>query len=757
MRHRRRGRGESGATAAAPTGPTTVLHVIATDQRRGAETVASLVADHLRGPRQVHRLLALRGSGEASGVLSVDEVLGRGAPRIVTAWRLRRTLRDLRPDLVVAHGGEAAAVVAMSRLGGVPAPMVWHRILELPESMGCLRRLWWRWVAAAAGGVIALSTKTADEMRELGYFGPVWHIPNHRPVAIFHRRPSERRTGGITVGFVGRFVDQKDPHAFLDLVALVERPGVRFVMAGDGPLKASIEERLASEGSLDRVSLLGHVDDVPRLLSGLDCLVLTSTTESMTGTVVEAQLSGVPVIGYACDGISDVVVSGSTGQLVPQGDLRALAQALADHLDRGAEEIERMRTAAAAHATRFATETVAARYGHVFSWVMRSPSRRVLLVMPDVGVGGLERANQHIAARAATRGWSAALVTLRGDRRPRDETILPDLDENGVPRIDLAVPRPPTRSPGALAIAVRRLRRVARHSRARIVDAALLDATLPARIARAGASWRLVEHLVNTSWEPSVRRGAEAGRLRFHLLRSIDALTIRGSDLLVPISHAVRDSYVRRVRAPRRSMRVIERGVDPSAVPTGPTTDAARGPIRVLSVGRLVPQKGHATAIRAVARAHDEGLDVRLKIVGEGPLAHDLGGLVDDLGAGAFVEIIEPAVSTARHIEWADVYVQASSWEGQSNALLEAMAAALPAIVTDLPVFREVLGEAGSYFAAGDERCLSRRLHEMRAPARRMALGGLARDRAVQRFDLTDRLDDLYGQYERLASGTERP
>src|SRR6266545_2604391 len=102
-------------------------------------------------------------------------------------------------------------------------------------------------------------------------------------------------------------------------------PGLKLVLVGDGPERPAIEA-IIREGNLgDRVRLLGTRHDVPRLLTGADTLLLTSVSEGIPLTVIEAMATGVPVVSTDVGSVADVVSHEVTGLLAPARDEAAVA------------------------------------------------------------------------------------------------------------------------------------------------------------------------------------------------------------------------------------------------------------------------------------------------------------------------------------------------------------------------------------------------------------------------------------------------
>lgn len=159
------------------------------------------------------------------------------------------------------------------------------------------------------------------------------------------------------VGTVGRMQEVKNPgllaRAFIRALALqpAMRERLRLVMVGEGPLRAQAQVLLDEAGLSGMAWLPGERDDVADVMRGLDCFVLPSLAEGISNTILEAMATGLPVLATAVGGNPELVTAGRTGELVPAGDVEAMAQALlrlANEPDRaramgraGREEVER--------------------------------------------------------------------------------------------------------------------------------------------------------------------------------------------------------------------------------------------------------------------------------------------------------------------------------------------------------------------------------------------------------------------------------
>ncbi|MDD5492486.1 MAG: glycosyltransferase family 4 protein [bacterium] len=127
------------------------------------------------------------------------------------------------------------------------------------------------------------------------------------------------------VGMIACFKPQKAPLDFVRIAQLVKVkiPQVKFVMIGDGELRPAIESLVAELSLKDTVKLLGWRDDIPVMIKLMDVCVLTSLWEGLPRVILEAFVSGVPVVATPADGTREVVKHGLTGYLAGFHDLTA--------------------------------------------------------------------------------------------------------------------------------------------------------------------------------------------------------------------------------------------------------------------------------------------------------------------------------------------------------------------------------------------------------------------------------------------------
>ncbi|WP_319462899.1 glycosyltransferase family 1 protein [Micromonospora sp. RTP1Z1] len=214
---------------------------------------------------------------------------------------------------VAVYQTDVAAYARAYRVGwGETA--AWRRLREIHNS---------------AQRTLAPSTRAAADLIANGV-QRIWLWRRGVDAERFHptrRCESLRRAlapdGAVLVGYVGRLAPEKRVELLAATAAL---PGVRVVVAGDGPVRRQLERALPA------VRFLGvqHGAELARLYASLDVFVHTGPHETFGQTLQEAAASGVPVVAPASGGPVDLVESGVTGLLVPPADGRALAAAVAE-------------------------------------------------------------------------------------------------------------------------------------------------------------------------------------------------------------------------------------------------------------------------------------------------------------------------------------------------------------------------------------------------------------------------------------------
>lgn len=133
--------------------------------------------------------------------------------------------------------------------------------------------------------------------------------------------------GALVVGTVMRFTEEKCPMLWLEIAALIRRelPDVRFLIVGDGPLRAAMEARSAADDLAGAVSFAGHLKQSMVAIASMDVILLTSRAEGLPNVLVEAQFLGVPAVTTPAGGAPEAVDHGKSGWVLQGWDAASSA------------------------------------------------------------------------------------------------------------------------------------------------------------------------------------------------------------------------------------------------------------------------------------------------------------------------------------------------------------------------------------------------------------------------------------------------
>ncbi|HXW32942.1 MAG TPA: glycosyltransferase family 4 protein [Acidimicrobiales bacterium] len=332
------------------------MHVIPTPVARGAQVEARAIVDRLDCESREHRLLSLCAlpdgvrvdeivSDRAAGKVPANGSQGESRPSNGRAaykqgsglqpglvLELRAALRRLRPSLVVAHGGDPLKYLVASG-SRRRRPLAYYAIgtLTRPACHGGRRALWKGFVARA--DVVACEGEEVLEecRRVLGVASDRLVLaPNGRDPEKFRPRvPGASTNAPSVITFVGSLSPGKRPDVFVKVVKGLRERGLEFdaTMIGDGSMRDTLRAPAEAAG----VRMLGSRDDVADLLRASDVMIFPSRPqgEGMPGVLIEAGLSGVPVVATAVPGVRSIVAHGETGLVVDVNDVDSLMESTA--------------------------------------------------------------------------------------------------------------------------------------------------------------------------------------------------------------------------------------------------------------------------------------------------------------------------------------------------------------------------------------------------------------------------------------------
>lgn len=313
-----------------------LLHVFSTFVPAGPETRTVRIIEAL-GHEFRHSILAMDGRTDARALLSgkTDVQILESLPRagsLQTLMRLRKLFVALRPAAVLSYNWGAFDAVFAARSLGLARRVVHHEDgFTSDEALEFKRRRVWarRLMLPRVQRVVVPSRKLAGIATKLWKLAPehVACIPNGVALERFSPadgRPDLRRALGIplerlVIGACGHLRPEKNPLRLLRAAARIEREiDFHVLVLGDGPERAACEELARTTASLyGRVTFAGHVADPTQHYRAMDLFAISSDTEQMPVSLVEAMASSLPVVSTDVGDVRAMLASGQDEFVVP--------------------------------------------------------------------------------------------------------------------------------------------------------------------------------------------------------------------------------------------------------------------------------------------------------------------------------------------------------------------------------------------------------------------------------------------------------
>ncbi len=316
------------------------LHIDTARTWRGGQNQVLLTVLGLRalGHRSV---LVAHAAGElrqrAREGLELIPLAPRTEMDLNAAWRLSRLIKQLQPDVLHAHDphGVAMAALALSMSTQLAKPpLIAARRVDFHLKGNALSRWKYRQVDCficasnavrqmlVSDGVPAARAVTIHEGIDLGHVDAAPAADLHAELWLPHGSP--------IVGNVAALVPHKGQRHLIEAAAIVVKrmPDARFVIAGEGELRPALERQIKEHRLEKHVFLAGFRPDILSVHKGFDIFVMSSVTEGLGTSLLDAMACGKPIVATTAGGMPEVVADGRTGVLVPPRDHTMMADAI---------------------------------------------------------------------------------------------------------------------------------------------------------------------------------------------------------------------------------------------------------------------------------------------------------------------------------------------------------------------------------------------------------------------------------------------
>lgn len=333
---------------------------------------------------------------------------------------------------------------------------------------------------------------------------------------------------------------------------------------------------------------------------------------------------------------------------------------------------------------------------------------KILFVMDSLGTGGAERSTSDLWYYLREKNVQLKIIILEHRREGIEKEIL------GA-NFDVHFLRP-----GNFLVQVNALKKLIKEFEPDLVHSVLIRSTFRVRCARFLSKFRSVESLVNCTYDPIRLRDPQVGYFSFYFYKWADYLTASRVDSFIAITQTVKEHYVKLLAIPEEKIEVIYRGRNPNPFLKNRTSvratllaelGLADDSILVLSIGRQEFQKGHLVLLKAIRKMEEEKLKrVAFIFLGrEGNSTPDIQRFLKTETLKARLYWLGHRLDAAMWLSGSDLFVFPSLYEGLGGVLIEAQAAALPIVCSDLPVLHEVVcnNENALMFECGNSDLLA--------------------------------------------------
>lgn len=487
-------------------------------------------------------------------------------------------------------------------------------------------------------------------------------------------------------------------HVYLiDAMASViaQYPNTKLVLIGEDELNGQLHDQVDRLRIKDYVLFLGKRQDARQLLNIADICVLPSLSEGMSNSILEYMVAKKPIVATNVGGNPELIENGYNGILIDKENVDQLKGALisliVDSVKRktmGASGFKKVKE-------EFSMKSMIRKYDNIFS-VTLSKSGTILHLVSSGGMFGAERVILNIADHSHDRFSFVGAIANR--HNPHLEVI----DEARKSGLETAV----FDSYGRYDFGtVFRVRKFIKENNVSIVHTHNYKSDIVGFLSTlfSKTKWIATNHV----WHGLDRK--------LRVYERIDAFILRFATQVIAVSNEIKKDLLAK-NIPEQKVCVIDNGIDICQFNRSRSTGIVReelgiqkNDIVVTIVGRLSPEKGHKTFLKAAKDVSIQKNNVKFLIVGGGPIEEELHAEASRLELNGYVVFAGIRKDMPAIYAISDFLVNASSIEGLPMTILEAMAAKIALIVTPVGAISEVIKHEvnGLIVDTGDYKGLS--------------------------------------------------
>jgi L-malate glycosyltransferase len=313
-----------------------IAHVVDSMEIGGAETLVSQMCELQREQGHEAEVYAIAALGPLGERMRANRFLVQanvGRHQIDSSWSFLKIFRSSRPDVVHLHNPTPAMYAAASaRIAGVPSIVSTRHSLVAPPRNPMVERRY-KIAALFCDWIVGICDATTNNIRDAG------NAPDRKIVRVYNgsapmvRTAVERRIPKtrFTLLYVGRLEAVKNLELLLDAVrgTLDSLPDIELWIVGDGTRRTHLEQRSEELGLNANVRFWGQQLDVAPFYASADAFIMSSISEGLPMSLLQALSVGLPVIVTDVGGMAEVARLSNAGIVVPGNDPDRMADAIA--------------------------------------------------------------------------------------------------------------------------------------------------------------------------------------------------------------------------------------------------------------------------------------------------------------------------------------------------------------------------------------------------------------------------------------------
>ncbi len=321
-----------------------IAHLISSGGMFGAENVLLNLAQWFHQQGETIFVGALKDS-RAPKLQVIDRAKALGLPVFVidcqgrfdlgAVFALRKFIKENKIDVLHTHNYKSDMIGLLSaKLASIPIMATAHGFTQVSQTVSWYEKLDRLILKKFFNGVVVVAETVLND-----FHSPrKKRIANGLDIARFQENKELRKTFRAAyhindhetlIGIVGRLSVEKNQELFIQAAHdfLHQHQNVRFMLVGNGPEEDKLRSLVMAYGLKYKILFTGLIEDVAGVYQGLDIFTLTSRTEGIPMTILEAMASLVPVVATKVGGIPQIIIHHHTGLLIENDDKDGLVKA----------------------------------------------------------------------------------------------------------------------------------------------------------------------------------------------------------------------------------------------------------------------------------------------------------------------------------------------------------------------------------------------------------------------------------------------